>query len=371
MYEPDASPAAVSVTEDALICSGRWTVSSIAVLRAGMDRLALPSGRTVSVDGEAITALDSAGAWLLLQLGKRIEAAGGQTALQSFRPSWLRLVEFIAEEAEDAERSLAPRLATPLAEQVAGIGGDLTGFLAFIGESVLSLLGVVRHPGRVRWQELFDDMWQTGVNALPIVGLLSFLMGVVIAYQGAVQLKLYGANIYIADLVGYSMLRELAPLLTAILICGRTGSAYAAKIGTMQVREEVAALQTIGIQPVELLVLPKLLSLFVVMPLLTVYADVLAVFGGMFMANAQLGIGFNAFIGRLEEAITYSTFMIGVGKAPVFAAIIAIVGCYQGFKVEGSAESVGRHTTVSVVQSIFLVIVVDAMFSVLFSLMGV
>ncbi|MGB5473227.1 MAG: MlaE family lipid ABC transporter permease subunit [Gammaproteobacteria bacterium] len=371
MPEPDVSAAAVSITEDALICSGRWTVGSIAALRLSMDGMAVPAGETVSVDGAAVTALDSAGAWMLLQLGKRIEAAGGQMTLQSFRPSWLRLVEFIAAEAQDAERVLAPRRKTPLTERVAGIGGDLTGFLAFIGESVLSLLGAVRHPGRVRWQELLDDMWQTGVNALPIVGLLSFLMGVVIAYQGAVQLKLYGANIYIADLVGYSMLRELAPLLTAILICGRTGSAYAAKIGTMQVREEVAALQTIGIPPVDLLVLPKLLSLFVVLPLLTIYADVLAVFGGMFMANAQLGIGYHAFIARLEEAITYSTFMIGVGKAPVFAAIIAIVGCYQGFKVEGSAESVGRHTTISVVQSIFLVIIVDAMFSVLFSMMGV
>jgi len=371
MREPDTRPAGVSVTEDALICSGRWTVSSIAAQRAAMDTLTVPANRPVTVDGAAITALDSAGAWLLLQLRTRIDAAGGRVTLQSFRPSWLRLLDFIADEAEDAERSLAPRRATSLADRVAAMGGDLIGFLAFIGESVLSLLGAVRHPGRVRWQEFFDDMCQTGVYALPIVGLLSFLMGVVIAYQGAVQLKLYGANIYIADLVGYSMLRELAPLLTAILICGRTGSAYAAKIGTMQVREEVAALQTIGIPPVDLLVLPKLLSLFIVMPLLTVYADVLAVFGGMVMANAQLGIGFHAFIGRLEEAITYSTFMIGVVKTPVFAAVIAIVGCYQGFKVEGSAESVGRHTTISVVQSIFLVIILDAMFSVLFSLIGV
>jgi phospholipid/cholesterol/gamma-HCH transport system permease protein len=254
---------------------------------------------------------------------------------------------------------------------VSKIGDDLTNFLAFIGEAVVSLLGALLHPGRARWQEVFDDMYQTGFKALPIIGLLSFLMGVVIAYQGAVQLKLYGANIYIADLVGYSMLRELAPLLTAILVCGRTGSAYAAKIGTMQVREEVAALQTIGIPPVDVLVLPKLLSLIIVMPLVTIYADILAVFGGMVMANAQLGIGFNAFIERLKEAIDYTTFMIGVGKAPVFAAIIAIVGCYQGFKVEGSAESVGIHTTISVVQSIFLVIVVDAMFSVMFSLMGI
>jgi phospholipid/cholesterol/gamma-HCH transport system permease protein len=186
-----------------------------------------------------------------------------------------------------------------------------------------------------------------------------------------VQLKLYGANIYIADLVGYSMLRELAPLLAAILVCGRTGSAYAAQIGTMQVREEVAALQTIGIPPIELLVLPKLLALIIVMPLVSVYADILSIFGGMVMSYAQLGIGFNAFIERLEEAISLTTFMIGIGKAPVFAAIIAVVGCYQGFKVQGSAESVGRHTTISVVQSIFLVIVVDAMFSILFSVLGV
>ena len=243
--------------------------------------------------------------------------------------------------------------------------------LAFVGESIMALLSAIRHPGRIRWRELLDDVYQTGVNALPIVGLLSFLMGVVIAYQGAVQLKLYGANIYVADLVGHSMLRELAPLLTAILICGRTGSAYAAKIGTMKVREEIAALQTIGVPPVELLVLPKLMSLIIVRPLLSVYADMMSVFGGMVMANLQLGIGFNAFLERLEEAISMSTFMIGIGKAPVFAAIIAIVGCFQGFKVEGSAESVGRHTTISVVQSIFMVIIVDAMFSILFSMLGI
>jgi phospholipid/cholesterol/gamma-HCH transport system permease protein len=285
--------------------------------------------------------MDSAGAWLLLQVRQRIEASGGQLTLQDFQPAYQQLVEFVDSEAAGSGPALVHRKAPSLLDRVSTIGADLVNFLAFIGEAVLSLLRALLHPGRARWQEVLDDMYQTGIKALPIVGLLSFLMGVVIAYQGAVQLKLYGANIYIADLVGYSMLRELAPLLTAILICGRTGSAYAAKIGTMQVREEVAALQTIGISPIDLLVLPKLLSLIIVMPLI------------------------------LEEAIDYTTFMIGIGKAPVFAAIIAIVGCYQGFKVEGSAESVGLHTTISVVQSIFLVIIVDAMFSVLFSLMGI
>jgi phospholipid/cholesterol/gamma-HCH transport system permease protein len=371
MPAKEATPAALNITAETLNCSGNWTVGGLAGVRAGMQRMALPQGRGLIADGSAINAMDSAGAWLLLQVKQRIEADGGQLTLQAFLPAYRQLMEFVATELAEYKPAPVPRRVPSLLDRVAGIGADLISFLAFIGEAVLSLFGAIRHPGRVRWQEILDDMYQTGFKALPIIGLLSFLMGVVIAYQGAVQLKLYGANIYIADLVGYSMLRELAPLLTAILVCGRTGSAYAAKIGTMQVREEVAALQTIGIPPVDLLVLPKLLSLIIVMPLITVYADILAVFGGMVMANAQLGIGFHAFVMRLGEAIDYTTFMIGVGKAPVFAAIIAIVGCYQGFKVEGSAESVGLHTTVSVVQSIFLVIVVDAMFSVMFSMMGI
>ena len=354
-----------------LVCSGRWSLNSLQALRAELDTLDLPQGGTLKINGEAITALDSAGAWLLLQVRQRMAAGGAEILLENFRPEHSRLIDYISTE-DEATGTSPPRDTTrSFVELWLSIGHDLVNFLAFIGEVIVSLFRGLLRPARIRWAEIFADMFESGVKALPIIGLLSFLMGVVIAYQGAVQLKLYGANIYIADLVGYSMLRELAPLMAAILVCGRTGSAYAAQIGTMKVREEVAALQTIGIPPVDLLVLPKLLSLLIVMPLLAVYADVMSVFGGMVMANSQLGIGFNAFLMRLEEAITYSTFMIGIGKAPVFAAVIAIVGCYQGFKVEGSAESVGRHTTISVVQSIFLVIVIDAMFSVLFSMMGV
>jgi phospholipid/cholesterol/gamma-HCH transport system permease protein len=346
-------------------------VGHLAGLRSLLGRLELPAGAALSADGGGIVAMDSAGAWLLLDLRKRVETQGGTLELQTLGAPRQRLLEFVASVAERAAEPLPVRKPPSWLDRSADIGEDLTDFLAFIGEAVIALLHTLLRPWRIRWIELLDDMYEAGVKAMPIVGLLSFLMGVVIAYQGAVQLKLYGANIYIADLVGYSMLRELAPLLTAILVCGRTGSAYTAKIGTMKVREEIDALQTIGIPPVDLLVLPKLLSLLIVLPLLCIYADVLAVFGGMFMASTRLGIGYHAFIDRLGEAISYSTFMIGFGKAPVFAAIIAVVGCYQGFRVEGSAESVGRHTTVSVVQSIFLVIIVDAMFSILFSLIGV
>ena len=371
MPEAENNPASISSDAGTLVCSGHWTVAGIEPLQAWLDEEPLPGAQVLQLDGRSIVAMDTAGAWLLLQFRRRLEAAGAQPSLSGFRPEHARLLQYIAAESDSMGSVPARPKASSLLHRCTSIGEDLVNFLAFIGEVIVALLRAVHRPGRIRWPEMLADMYQSGVKALPIIGLLSFLMGVVIAYQGAVQLKLYGANIYIADLVGYSMLRELAPLLAAILVCGRTGSAYAAQIGTMQVREEVAALQTIGISPVDLLVLPKLLALVIVMPLISVYADMLSIFGGMVMANSQLGIGFNAFIERLEEAVSLTTFMIGIGKAPVFAVIIAVVGCYQGFKVHGSAASVGRHTTISVVQSIFLVIVVDAMFSVLFSVMGV
>lgn len=363
--------ASIRKDGNTLVCSNCWTVSHIAPLSTNVREIPAPPDDTVVIDGAGIAAMDTAGAWLLLQVRRHIEATNRQVSLDGFHPDHTRLIKYITGESQDAERIIAPHPKRSLMDRWLAACSDLVHFLAFIGQTVVSMFRAIRHPGRVRWPEIFIEIRDTGVKALPIVGLLSFLMGVVFAYLGAVQLRQYGADLYIADMVGYAMLRELAPLLTAILVCGRTGSAFAAQIGTMQVREEVAALETIGISPIDLLVLPKLLALIIVLPLLSVFADVLAVIGGMVLANLQLGLGFNAFIYRLEETISLSTFMIGIGKAPVFAAIIAIVGCYQGFKVQGSAESVGRHTTISVVQSIFLVIVTDAMFSVLFSIMGV
>jgi phospholipid/cholesterol/gamma-HCH transport system permease protein len=239
--------------------------------------------------------------------------------------------------------------------------------LAFIGETTVALLRSIKRPSRIRWRPVLHNMEMAGFNALPIVGLLSFLMGVVIAYQGAGQLARYGANIFVVDLVGLSMLRELAPLLTAVIVAGRSGSAYAAQIGTMKVTEEIDALQTLGIAPMDLLVLPKLLALVVVLPLLTVYADILGVMGGMVMAKSQLDVGFTEFIDRFDEAIKLPSYLVGIGKAPVFAGIVALVGCFQGFQVGGNAESVGHQTTVSVVQAIFLVIIADAVFSVVFN----
>jgi phospholipid/cholesterol/gamma-HCH transport system permease protein len=246
-------------------------------------------------------------------------------------------------------------------------GKQAWALLEFIGEAALAALLCLRKPSHIRWRPVAFNIRSAGLNALPIVGLLAFLMGVVVAYQGAGQLRTFGANIFVVDLVGLSLLREFAPLITAIIIAGRSGAAYAAQIGTMVVTEEMDAMRTIGIAPQEMLVLPKLLALVIALPLLTVYADVLGVVGGMLMAKTRLAVSYGEFMDRFVKAVSVSDYLVGISKAPVFAVIIVVASCFQGFRAQGGADGVGQQTTRSVVWSIFMVIVVDAVFSVLFS----
>ena len=268
-----------------------------------------------------------------------------------------------------AKASLARSITERVGKATVVAFQQLLEILSFVGELAVALAKSVLQPHRIRWKPILFNIRSAGFDALPIVGLLSFLLGIVVAYQGAGQLRQYGANIFVADLVGLSMLREFAPLMTAIIVAGRSGSAYAAQIGTMMVTEEIDAMRTLGISPQELLVLPKVIALIIALPLLTFFADVLGVFGGMLMAQQQLDVGFAEFLGRFVKAVSPTAFMIGIGKAPVFAVIIAMVGCFQGFRTKGGADSVGRQTTRSVVQAIFLVIVADALFSVAFSML--
>ena len=243
-------------------------------------------------------------------------------------------------------------------------------FVAFVGEVAAAGAQLLRRPRAWRWRVLLREIELGGFDALPIVGVTAFLLGVVVAYQGADQLRHYGANIFVVELVGYAMLREFAPLISAIIIAGRSGSAHAAQIGTMVVGEEIAALRTLGIHPLQRLVWPKLLALVISLPLLTVFADIAGVFGGMVMARSQLGISFVEFADRFGRVMQGSALLIGVGKAAVFAVIIVLVGCFQGLRTAGGADSVGRQTTAAVVQAIFLVIVADALFSVAFNVLG-
>ena len=350
-------------------CTGTWTVQGIAQLEQQLQDIAWPVAADLEIDSSSISALDTSGAWLLHRTVSTLEQQGSNVRIIGLRPEFSSLLDLIS-----ARAVLPAHLDQSRDGLLASIGKqawhgleNLSGLLAFVGESAIALLRLIVQPRRIRWRTILHNMQTAGFEALPIVGLLSFLMGVVIAYQGADQLQRFGANIFIADLVGLAMLRELSPLLTAIIIAGRSGSAYAAQIGTMKVTEEIDALRTIGVSPQELLVLPKMLALVIALPLLTVYADVTGVLGGMIMARSKLDVSFVVFIDRLGDAISLSSFLTGIVKAPVFAAIIALVGCFQGFQVGGSADSVGRQTTLSVVQAIFLVILADALFSVVFN----
>ncbi len=374
MTAPAHADAAIAqTTPQSLVLTGSWTALRSAGITAQLQALQMPAGQPVTLDASAVSGLDTAGTWLLHRLLLRLRAQGGAAQLQGLAPRFARLLERVDAHVGAQAAQAAPSAARPPA-LLARVGrstldafGEAAGLLAFLGECALVLLASLRHPSRLRWRPVLFNIRSAGLDALPIVGLLSFLLGIVVAYQGADQLRRYGANIFVADLVGLSMLREFAPLITAIIIAGRSGSAYAAQIGTMAVTEEIDALRTLGIAPIELLVLPKLMALVIAMPLLTVFADMLGVFGGMLMARAQLGVSFAEFADRFAKAVSITAYLVGVGKAPVFAAIIAMVGCYQGFRTAGGADQVGRQTTKSVVQSIFLVIVADALFSIAFS----
>ncbi len=368
-----ASAAIADPASQGLTLSGSWTARGIGPDTPRVDTPPRGSASALVIDGTRIEALDTAGAWVLQKFLQRLRDEGNTVEMRGLHADFAKLLEVAEQQATGSAKVSSPIAGAPssmlevLGRNAATTLEEMTAMLSFVGASAAALAGSITHPQRIRWRPILHNIRSAGFDALPIVGLLSFLLGIVVAYQGAAQLRQYGANIFVADLVGLSMLREFAPLITAIIIAGRSGSAYAAQIGTMAVTEEIDAMRTLGIEPLDLLVLPKIIALLIAMPLLTVFADVLGVFGGMIMAQAQLGVGFDDFLDRFVKAVSVTSYLIGICKAPVFAAIIAVVGCFQGFRTKGGADSVGRQTTRSVVQSIFLVIVADALFSVAFS----
>jgi len=367
---PPTSSIDFQQSGDTVRCSGSWVLKDISWLEKKINALNWPSATPIQFDVSAIQKLDTAGAWLILRTIHQLEEKGCVVTLQGQQGEHQALLTLIKPANFDIQAHRVERK-----ENFLEIMGKVTWphvrqlieMLSFFGECTVVMLRSIAQPSRICWKPILYNLQHAGYSALPIVGLLAFLMGVVISFQGAGQLLRYGANIFIVDLVGLSILRELAPLMTAIIVAGRSGSAFAAQIGTMKVTEEIDALRTLGIAPIELLVLPKIIALIIALPLLTVYADVMGVLGGMVMAKSQLSVSFSDFIDRFDDAIKLSALVVGIGKAPVFAAIIAVVGCFQGFKVGNRSESVGIQTTISVVQSIFLIIVADAIFSVLFS----
>ncbi len=330
---------------------------------------AVPIGCSLTLDAGGLTALDSAGARAIIDLLARLRRQGvGSVELKGFTETQRRLLALVEQVPQPAPRLPRVKWLEVLGLAAFDVVADGLAYLAFVGMLAYQGVGWLLRPRRIRLRAILAEMQRAGVNALLIVGLLSFLMGVVIAYQGGDPLSQYGANIYIVDLVGLTILREIAPLVTAIIMAGRTGSSYTAEIGAMRITEEVDALRSLAIHPVEILALPKLAAMLVVMPLLIVFADFTGLLGGVVVSDLMFGVGLRSYLERLPQTFLMpSSFWVGLVKAPVFAFIITSIGCHQGFRVRGGATGVGYATTRSVVQSIFLVIVVDALFSILFN----
>ncbi len=356
---------------------GRWTVDDALQLDP-LTRDRMPAGvRQVRADLSEIEALDTAGAWILWRWGQEFRARGIEIERLASRPeddALFHLVESSQCTAEDTVRELPNPILTlfeDMGRTTFWAINELKVTFNFLGQAIVTFALTMLRPRMWRPKALLTQIEHTGIRALPIVGLLSFLVGVVMAYQGSVQLAVFGAQVFTVDFVGIATLREIGVLMTAIMVAGRSGSAFAAQIGTMKVSEEIDAIETLGLDPIQVLVLPRLLALIITLPLLTFWADVTGVLGGAVMIIFDLGMSPTQFLTRLQGALSYNHFLVGIVKAPVFAVIIALVGCEKGLVTKRNAESVGLQTTLSVVQSIFLVIVADALFSIMFSVLGI
>ncbi|MDE2253221.1 MAG: ABC transporter permease [Betaproteobacteria bacterium] len=317
--------------------------------------------------------MDTAGALVLARSLQTWAEAGVVVDLSALSPAQRQLVELVLSRAAaepPRQHEDHPGLLGDIGRATVAALNEGREFLKVIGELVWRGMPLLLTFWRIRWREVVAEIDAAGLRALGIVGMLSFLIGMVMAYQGGATLATYGANIFIVNLVAVITLRELGPLLAAILVAGRTGSSYTAQIGTMRITEEVDALRALGLSPFEILVFPKVMALVVTLPLLSLFADVMGLIGGGVVASVGYGVPWSEYLARVPQVVDGQTLLLGLVKAPVFAVIIALVGCMQGLRVSGSAAAVGRATTVAVVQSIFLVIVIDAGFSVLYNLLG-
>jgi phospholipid/cholesterol/gamma-HCH transport system permease protein len=322
------------------------------------------------IDLSGVEALDTAGAFLLARLERRIVEKGGQVDWRGADAARQALLERVREVVADDDTPRRPPSTTLLqevGETVISVIADARRLLLILGGAVQEFAAIVIHPTRFRGSAVGRQMEVAGVRAVPIIGLMSFLIGGIIAQQGAFQLRFFGATIFTVDLVGILSLREVAPLLTAIMVAGRSGSAITAELGSMQMREEIDALRVMGLDPVNVLVLPRVLALIVVLPLLTFIASLATLFGAMLTLWFYVDIAPAAFLQRLRDAIDFSSLFSGLFKAPFMALIIALIACAEGMAVRGSAESLGTHTTAAVVKSIFMVIVVDGIFAVFYA----
>ncbi len=353
-----------------VLLDGEWTVDHAADMEPALDALSPPAGAVVIIRPGDLRQLDLTGAWLVQEIRERLRAAGHDVRLDGFRTRHFRFLEALPALRQSAAPGKIPawrRLLLTVGRTVVGERRQIQATLGYLGRLIVNLLGVLLRPRRLRIRDISHHMYETGIMAIPIVALIAFLISIVTAYQGGMQLARFGASVYTVDLVTISQLREMGVLLTAIMVAGRSGSAFAAQIGFMKINEEVDALRTMGFEPYEILVVPRVIALIIVLPLLTVLADLMGLIGGALLSVFTLDMTLQQFYLRAVDAAGLNTFLVGIIKAPVFAFIIGFIGTMRGLQVSGSAESVGRQTTNAVVQSIFMVIMADAVFSIVFS----
>src|SRR5579872_620132 len=356
-----------------LALAGGWTVETgRAAERQAADLVGAAAGANrATIDLSGVEQLDTAGAWLIDRAQAQLTAAGAAVVYSRARPEHKILLQEAHYRAFDAPPRRRPHplieILSDIGETVSGAGADLIAGISFLGRLVAVIAAGIADPRRLRITPLVFHLEAFGFRSVPIIVLINFLVGAIVAQQGIYQLQRFGAVVYAVDLIGILILRELGVLLTSIMIAGRSGSAITAEIGSMKMREEIDALKVMALDPVSVLIVPRALALIIALPMLTFLADMAALFGGILVVWGYGGISPETFLARLQNAIDFSTFSIGLIKAPFMALAIALIASVEGFAVQGSAESLGRKVTESVVKSIFVVIVIDGLFAMFFA----
>ncbi|HEV8036846.1 MlaE family lipid ABC transporter permease subunit [Yoonia sp.] len=359
----------MNFVDGVLVLEGDFLIGSVEGLLA-------QQGQAETIDLSGVTRLDTAGAWAVVTLERRMQAAGGMPKITGATSLQSDLIATLRENMPETDVPVAPNRS--VADRLEQVGRSAfsafqktMAIIGFLGRVVVTIAGLIVRPARIRWTAIVHHMQQVGLNAVPIVSLMAFLIGVVLAFQGAAQLRQFGAEVFVVDLIAISILRELGILLTAIIVAGRSGSAFTAAIGSMKMREEIDAMRTLGLDPVEVLVVPRVIALMIMLPVLGIIANFAGLIGGALMSWIELGVSPGVFQSRLVSNTGVEHLFVGLIKAPFFALIIAIVGCFEGMQVKGDAESLGHLTSTSVVLAIFLVIAADALFSIFFAVLGI
>ena len=347
-----------------IVAKGDWTLATVPQIEKELD--AIPHGKDIVWDFSGVEEFDSAGVLLFIEYYDKLKR-NASVELVGYSESQKEMYDLLRSHMIEKVPARKTGFFEELGKSTMVALGDIRDLVTFLGHLSSTFFHALLHPKSIRIKEMVYHIHHSGFNALMIIGLTSFLVGMVIAYQGAVQLAKFGADIFIVDTVGISIVRELGPMITAIVIAGRSGSAYTAEIGAMKITEEIAAMRTMGFDPYNFLVLPRVFALIIALPLLIFFSDIMGIYGGMVASQMQLNISMSQFIDRLYEVLEVKHYILGMIKGPVFAFVIASIGCFRGFQVSDNTESLGLQTTASVVNSIFLVIAFDALFSVIYT----